>query len=221
MLKRVNDRARPGWPLVFRDNVHEYIAPMPSDALIVWQTERIRRLQNVEADCLHLDVVHAADPDRVQEHIRLYGVFLSAEFQGFCRDLHTECAIKLVDSINPVRLRAVLQSQCWYGRKLDTGNPNVGNLGADFNRYLLDFWAAVLVADPGHAARRNRLAMLNAWRNAVGHNDYDPNQLGGTTTLTIQEVRSWQNDCGVFATTFDAVMRDHLQATTGVSPWPP
>jgi hypothetical protein len=85
---------------------------MPSDALIVWQAERIRRLQNVEADCLHLEAVHAMDPVRVQEHIRLYAVALSAEFQGFCRDLHSECADRLVDSVNPVALRRVLRSQC-------------------------------------------------------------------------------------------------------------
>jgi hypothetical protein len=78
-----------------------------------------------------------------------------------------------------------------------------------------------LAIDPGYAARRDRLARLNAWRNAVAHHDYDPNELGGSTTLTIAEVRDWQTDCGAFATAFDAVMRDYLQATTGVSPWPP
>jgi len=133
---------------------------MPSDALLAWQADRLLRLRNVEADCLHLEAVHATDPDRVQEYIRSYAVLLSSEFQGFCRDLHSECADRLVDSANPVALRTVLRSQCVYGRKLKTGNPNSGNLGADFNRYALDFWAAVLAIDPGHAARRDQLARL-------------------------------------------------------------
>ncbi|HEV3261219.1 MAG TPA: HEPN domain-containing protein [Gemmataceae bacterium] len=194
---------------------------MPSDARLAWQTDRIPRLQNVDADCLHLEALHAADPDRVQEYIRSYAVLLSSEFQGFCRDLHTECADGLVDSVNPVALRRVLRAQCVYGRKLDTGNPNAGNLGADFSRYLFDFWPAVLAIDPGHAVRQHRLAMLNAWRNAIAHHDYDPAELGGTTTLTIPQVRDWRTDCDAFATAFDAVLRNHLQATTGVSPWPP
>src|SRR5208283_5836794 len=165
---------------------------MPSDALVRWQTERMPRLQNVEADCLHLEALHAADPIRVQEHIRSSAVLLSAEFQGFCRDLHDECAEKFVESINPVALQAGLRSQCVYGRKLDTGNPNPGNLGTDFKRFQFDFWDTLLTVDPGHAARRDRLEMLNTWRNAIAHHDYDPARLGGTTTLTIPQVRDWR-----------------------------
>src|SRR5258708_754195 len=33
---------------------------MPSDALLAWQTERMPRLQHVEADCRHLEVLHVA-----------------------------------------------------------------------------------------------------------------------------------------------------------------
>src|SRR5438874_3427598 len=102
---------------------------MPSNALLAWKADRITRLQHVEADCLHLETLHAASPDRVQEYIRSYAVLLSSEFQGFCRDLHNEGADRLVDAINPALLRRVLRSQCSYGRQLDTGNPNAGNLG--------------------------------------------------------------------------------------------
>lgn len=194
---------------------------MPSDALIAWRTVRVPRLNNVEADCLHLAALYPADPDRVQEYVRSYAVLLSSELQGFCRDLHSECAKKVVASVGAVPLRTLLRSQCLYARKLDTGNPSVGNLGADFNRYGLDFWPAVLALGPAHAARRHRLAMLNAWRNAVAHHDYDPAELGGTTTLTIPEVRAWRTDCDGFATAFDAVLRDQLFAATGAAPWPP
>ena len=45
--------------------------------------------------------------------------------------------------------------------------------------------------------------------------------IGGTTTLTIPRVRDWRTDCAALATTFDEVLRNHLQATTGVPPWPP
>jgi hypothetical protein len=100
---------------------------MPSDALLAWQTDRVPRLQNVEADCLHLEALHAAAPGRVQEYIRSYVVLLSAEFQGFCRDLHYECAAKLVLSVTPLALQNVLRSQCVFHLKLDTGNANPVN----------------------------------------------------------------------------------------------
>lgn len=44
-----------------------------------------------------------------QEYIRAYAVLLSSEFQGFCRDLHDECAERLVDSVIPLTLRSVLR----------------------------------------------------------------------------------------------------------------
>ena len=194
---------------------------MPSDALLAWQTDRNPRLVNVEADCLHLEVMHAADAARVQEHIRSYAVLLSSEFQGFCRELHSECADRLVDTVAPIALRSVLRAQCAYGRKLDRGNPDEGNLGTDFNRYVLDFWPAVLASDPTHAARKTRLGTIMVWRNAIAHHDYDVAKLGGTTVLTIPQVRDWRTDCDTLATAFDAVMRVGLQAVTGVEPWLP
>ena len=194
---------------------------MPSDALLAWQTDRMPRLQKVEDDCIHLEALHPADAGRVQEFIRSYAVLLFAEFQGFCRDLHDECAEKFVDSVNPAPLRDVLRSQCVFRRKLDTSNPNPDSLREDFARYGFDFWVDVLAADPAHAARKNRLTTLNTWRNAIAHHDFDPAELGGTTTLTIPHVRYWRTDCDVFAIVFDVVVRNHIQATTGVLPWPP
>jgi hypothetical protein len=173
----------------------------------------------MEADCLDLVARHPAAPDRVQEHIRASAVLLCAEFQGYCRELHTECARKMVAGVTPAALQRVLLAQSLYGRKLATGNPTPGNLGADFGRFLIDFWPAVEAADVAHVARKHRLAALNAWRNAVGHNDYDTVALGGSKTLTIVQVRDWRADCDAFAITFDAVMRDHLQTITGVAPW--
>lgn len=63
--------------------------------------------------------------------------------------------------------------------------------------------------------------MMNAWRNAIAHHDYDAAELGGTTILTIPQVGDWRTDCEALATAFDTVMRNHLQTTTGVSPWSP
>ncbi len=43
------------------------------------------------------------------------------------------------------------------GRKLDSGNPNPGNLGSDFNRFGLDFWAVVDRLDVRNPDRRGAL----------------------------------------------------------------
>ena len=195
---------------------------MPSDALIAWQAERKLRLQNVEADCLHLEALHTTDVSRVQEFIRSYAVLLSAEFQGFCRDLHDECAEKFVDSIKPVALQAVLRAQCRYGRKLDTSNPKSGKPWCRFQPFSVRIMAHRVGS--GHreiTARRDRLRMLSEWRNAIAHHDYDPAKLGGITMLTIPQVDGWRTDCDFLATTFDAVLRKHIEDITGASPWPP
>src|SRR5438874_1319718 len=194
---------------------------MPSDALLAWQTDRMPRLQKVEDDCVHLEALHPADPGRVQEFIRSYAMLLCAEFQGFCRDLHDECAEKFIESVTPADLKDMLRSQCVYGRKLDTGNPNEGNLGADFKRYGFDFWKDVLAVNPGHTTRKSRLGILYDWRNAIAYHNYDPAKLGGTPTLTLLQVRDWRTDCDAFTGAFDAVARNHIQAVTGVLPWPP
>jgi hypothetical protein len=194
---------------------------MPSDALLAWQTVRMPRLQAVEDDCLHLESLHAANPSRAQEYIRSYAVLLSAEFQGFCRELYDECAEKLVESVTPASLQAVLRSQFGYRRSLRAGNPNSETLKADFNRFQFEFWATVLAADATHAARKGKLEELAAWRNAIAHYDYDLANLGGSMTLTISQVHDWGLACDGLAAVFDSVLRDFLHRTTGVAPWAP
>jgi hypothetical protein len=67
--------------------------------------------------------------------------------------------------------------------------------------------------------RQDRLEELNAWRNSIAHQDFDPLRLGGTTFLRLQQVRVWRTSCEHLAGAFDAVMRWHLHAINGVSPW--
>ena len=56
-------------------------------------------------------------------------------------------------------------------RKLDSGNPNPGNLGSDFNRFGLEFWDAVDQLDVRNPDRRGELQELNVMRNAIAHHD--------------------------------------------------
>jgi hypothetical protein len=101
-----------------------------------------------------------------------YALLLSANFQGFCRDLHTEAALYLADRLMPTSLRHVWIKSFVLSRRLDTGNPNPGNLGSDFNRFGLDFWAGVHNLSPKNSRRRENLEELNSWRNAIAHHDF-------------------------------------------------
>ena len=147
-----------------------------------------------------------------------YAVLLSSHFQGFCRDLHTECVDHIVQKV-PAALQNVIRGELVRDRKLDRGNPNPGNIGADFARLGLPIWDKVKAIDRRNDARRQLLEELNNWRNAIGHQDFDPTKLGGRTTLRLQEVNAWRQACDQLARAFDKVIRTHLKALMGSPPW--
>ena len=153
-----------------------------------------------------------------QQINQAYAVLLSSHFQGFCRDLHSECADHFVQSVSNPQVRSTLHASLVQNRKLDRGNPNPGNIGADYNRLGLLFWDEVLSVDIRNKGRQDRLEELNKWRNAIAHQDFDPMVLG-TTTLRLRDVRQWRNACNQLATRFDEVMRGWLETANGVSPW--
>lgn len=111
---------------------------MPSGSLNRWNTERAARLNQFEA------AHHGLNANRGRRYATLqinhaYAVILSSQFQGYCRDLHSECVRNLSSKIEivgvpPLALRDVLEAEFLFGRKLDQGNPNPSNLGSDFNR---------------------------------------------------------------------------------------
>jgi hypothetical protein len=72
--------------------------------------------------------------------------------------------------------------------------------------------------DLRNQARQNRLMELNDWRNAIAHQDFDP-AVFGAAILRVQRVRKWRTACNRLASSFDEVMRSHLQTVNGVSPW--
>jgi hypothetical protein len=60
----------------------------------------------------------------IDENLRGYVLQLSAHFQGFCRDLHSECVLCVVSKVRPTLL-ALVQAQFMADRKLDHGNPTL------------------------------------------------------------------------------------------------
>jgi hypothetical protein len=102
---------------------------------------------------------------------------------------------------------------------LDRGNAQPGNLGSDFGRFDINFWGQLAAYDAAPVGWKNDLELLNDWRNAIAHQDFTSSPLGGIINLRLEQVRQWRTSCRRLARAMDEVLRRHLQALTGVSPW--
>jgi hypothetical protein len=193
---------------------------MASLALERWRADRATSLDEIET--AHRSVGGSGPGRRstTQQLNQAYALLLSSQFQGFCRDLHTECARAFARILPSADLQTVVAEGLWLGRKLDGGNPNPGNIGADFNRFGLAFWPAIDAAHARNPRRKLLLEQMNRWRNAIAHNAFDPGMLrGGQPLLSLAEVRRWRKACDGLARWFDRTMALHLRAMTGANPW--
>jgi hypothetical protein len=191
---------------------------MPSIAYRRWATTRASALDEIAQAHVAVGSTGPGRRSTTQQVNQAYAVLLAAQFQGFCRDLHTECADYLAGVVTPVALRPVVLGEMKRARQLDRGNAQPSSLGADFGRFGVTFWVALDAYQAENAARRALLEDLNNWRNAIVHQDFDPAVLGGTT-LRLQRVRRWRGACHRLARAFDEVMRRHLSTLSGASPW--
>lgn len=154
-----------------------------------------------------------------------YVMLLSSQFQAFCRNLHTECASYLSSTISNVQARAIVELNFVFGRQLDKGNPHPGAIGADFNRFGIVFWDQVIAIDSRNEQRKLSLELMNAWRNAIAHQDFQQSALAAMIPnstdrrLHLGDVRRWRTACQNIAKSFDEVMRAHLNVVTGAYPW--
>lgn len=136
---------------------------MASASLKRWSTDRAAELDQLEA--AHAAVGGARRGRRwaTQQVNHAYAVLLSSQFQGFCRDLHSESIDYFVSAVNPIILRSVLRTEFAFSRQLDRGNPDPGNLGSDFNRMGLFFWAQVQSDDARNKARQACNALASSF----------------------------------------------------------
>jgi len=173
-----------------------------------WKGERSKKLNEIEESHAALGgSAHGRRFTTLQIN-QSYAVMLTSQFQGYCRDLHDECVDRFVASLTPTSVRTTIKKLLKQGRKLDAGNPNPGNLGSDFGRFGVDFWSEVQAQDKRAQTWKTRLGMLTDWRNAIAHQDFDPQKLHGIPTLTLNHGKGWRRACKGLAKVFDAVMRD-------------
>src|SRR5436189_6153492 len=105
---------------------------MPSLSLQRWFAERAVALDDIES--AHRSVRGSGPGARAAtlQINQAYTVLLSAQFQGFCRDLHSECSDNFVVPVAHPDLGDMFRANPLSGRKTDRGNPNPRNLGSDF-----------------------------------------------------------------------------------------
>jgi hypothetical protein len=154
------------------------------------------------------------NPRLAEENLRGFVLLLSAHFQGFCRDLYTECA-QIVGGTMPPALQSMIQMQCTASLALDRGNPNRENLRRDFERFGAPLnWVA---ADPANHGRLQDLERLNGWRNVAAH--YSVLPPGGLPSHA--DLQNWWNSCDGIAIFLDGFMYNQLQAVLAIEPWAP
>jgi hypothetical protein len=193
---------------------------MPSNSYRRWRTTRGRALDEVAQ--AHAAVGGTARGRRftTQQINRAYAVLLASHFQGFCRDLHSECVEHLLMVLAPPpSLRKVVRAEFVRGRQLDRGNAQPSSLGADFGRLEISLWTKLAVLEPMSVAWKDDVEMLNEWRNAIVHQDFTSAKLCGIINLRLIQVRQWRRSCNRLAKAMDRLMFLHLQALTGLSPW--
>jgi len=193
---------------------------VPSTSLHRWKTVRASELDEIAH--AHAAVGGSARGRRftTQQINRAFAVLLASQFQGFCRDLHTECVEHVLRVLAPPPpLQILVHAEFTRGRQLDRGNAQSGSIGADFARLGIHLWDRLQTYDPASSGWRSNLDLLNEWRNAIAHQDFSSPRVIGTVNLRLATVRQWRNSCLRLARAMEEVMRRHLQTATGVSPW--
>jgi hypothetical protein len=189
---------------------------MPSNSLRNWLRERSDALDEIENAHAMVGGTDRGRRYATQQINYAYATLLSSHFQGFCRDLHSECIDHIV-AMTPAPLQNFLRVEFLWNRTLDRGNPNPGNTGQDFNRLGIQFWPAVRARHANHGRRQQLLQELVDWRNAIAHQDFGP--VGGNPTLHLTRVRTWRRAVGALADAFDGAMYDYLSSLLGGAPW--
>lgn len=155
----------------------------------------------------------------LQQMNQAYVVLLLSLFQRFCRELHEECVEHLMRQPGLQPYEEILNLRFIEGRKLDSGNPNPGNLGSDFGRLGVRLWPELRQLSPRSKVHHEALATLNHWRNAIAHQDFRHPELGGRSTIPLAQTRRWRSVCNRLAVDMERVMYAYLLRTTGSPPW--
>ena len=100
---------------------------MPSKSPLEWRGDRSDALDEIER--AHVAVGGRSRGRRfaTQQINRAYAVLLASQFQGFCRDLHSECVGHIMTALAPTySMGMIVRSELVRGRRMDSGNAQPG-----------------------------------------------------------------------------------------------
>lgn len=186
---------------------------MPSAALTHWSNDRMLRLAEFDAHCAATLAGGAATALLADESLRGYVLLISGHFEGYCRDLYTECVQAFAITV-PSSMFMTIHKQFLAELKLNIQNPSIETIRKDFERFdiILD-----LHAEPANGPRLTHLGHLNKWRNAIAHQNTGLPK--GLAALTFTDVQSWRISCDGLATWLDGKMYRSLSAILNTPPW--
>lgn len=105
-----------------------------------------------------------------------------------------------------------------HSRQLDARNATRSTIQVDFTRLGLQVLAHLKARRPSNEKRLVTLDRLNAWRNAIAHQDF-ARRLLVPANLRLSTITTWRRQCGILARDLDHVMSVHLKQLAGVAPW--
>lgn len=191
---------------------------MPSHSLIRWNNERSAALDEIEN--AHVMVGGSERGRRIatQQINYSYAALLSSHFQGFCRDLHSECVDHIV-ALVPEHLQGFMHDEFFWNRSLDRGNPHPGAIGSDFSRLGMEIWDGVYGIDVRNERRRELLEELITWRNAIAHQDFSSVARDGIPRLQLATVRAWRRALNSLVRSFEAAAYNYLRSLASTVSW--
>lgn len=194
---------------------------MPSDSLEKWQTVRAAEMDELENAHRSVGGIGRGRRYMTRQINHAYTVLLASQFQGYCRDLHSECSRAVVNVVQPVNVRSLLEEALTGGRKtlyrkLDSGNANWGNIVEDFERLHINLKDEIEKSSPLYARWIKSLEELNVWRNAIAHQNFTK---VSASAVQLKQVRKWRTDLKEMAITMDATLYTYLSVFIGAPPW--
>lgn len=199
---------------------------MASKALSRWQTNR--RIELDQLLSAHKKIGGDGPGRRyATEQLNFaYLVAVAAQFQGFCRDLHSEAVGAFVKGLPP-EISTILLVTLTKNRRLDQGNANDGTIAEDFGRLgMEDFWDLVALEQGKQrtARRLKRVRQMNMWRNAIAHNNFEQYQsrvdkLDGRLRPRLIEGTRCRAACEALAAQIEAAVAKFLAHVVGSAPW--
>ncbi len=107
-------------------------------------TTRAEALDEIEAAHASVSGTGRGRRYATQQINQAYAVLVASQFQGFCRDLHTESIAHLMAFISPPTLVwHLVEAGFTQGRQLDSKNAQPGSIGSDFGLLGIKFWQEV------------------------------------------------------------------------------